>query len=62
MLRQQGVAIHEQASSSTINADVLKSAFEETFNALDDISNYKREALPRMKQTIEDFRQMAEVG
>ncbi len=62
MLRQQGVAIHEQANNSTLNADVLKSAFEETFAALDDISNYKREALPRMKQTIEDFRQMAEVG
>lgn len=62
MLRSQGVAIHEQASESTLNADVLKSAFEETFNALDDISNYKREALPRMAQTIEDFKQIAAVG
>ncbi len=62
MLRQQGVAVHEQANNSTLNADVLKSAFEETFAALDDISNYKREALPRMKQTIEDFKQIAEVG
>ncbi|MBQ6555459.1 MAG: toxic anion resistance protein [Firmicutes bacterium] len=62
MLRQQGVAIHEQASESSLNTEVLKSAFEETFNALDDISNYKREALPRMAQTIEDFKQIAEVG
>ena len=62
MLRQQGVAIHEQASESSLNADVLKAAFEETFNALDDISNYKREALPRMAQTIEDFKQIAAVG
>ncbi|MBQ9518482.1 MAG: toxic anion resistance protein [Firmicutes bacterium] len=62
MLRQQGVAIHEQASESTINVEVLKSAFEETINALDDISNYKREALPRMAQTIEDFKQIAAVG
>ncbi len=62
MLRQQGVAIHEQASESTLNVEVLKSAFEETLNALDDISNYKREALPRMAQTIEDFKQIAAVG
>lgn len=62
MLRQQGVAIHEQASESSLNTEVLKSAFEETFNALDDISNYKREALPRMAQTIEDFKQIAATG
>ncbi|MBQ6554748.1 MAG: toxic anion resistance protein [Firmicutes bacterium] len=62
MLRQQGVAIHEQASESSLNTDVLKAAFEETFNALDDISDYKREALPRMAQTIEDFKQIAATG
>ena len=62
MLRQQGVDIHRQASESTLNTDVLKNAFEETFNALDDISNYKREALPRMRQTIEEFQEIAAVG
>ncbi len=62
MLREQGVVIHKQASETALSTDVLKKAFEETFGALDDISNYKQEALPRMRQTIEDFRQMAEVG
>ena len=30
--------------------------------ALDDLSKYRREALPRMRQTIDTFRELAEQG
>ena len=38
---------------------LLKNAFDETLQALDDISAYKQEALPRMRETIETFNQLA---
>jgi uncharacterized protein YaaN involved in tellurite resistance len=30
--------------------------------AFDDISTYKQQALPKMKETIDQFRQLADVG
>lgn len=62
MLHEQGVSIQKQASETAINADVLRNAFDECFQALEDISAYRQEALPRMKDTIATFNEMAVVG
>lgn len=62
MLKEQGVAIQKQASEATISVDTLKQAFADTFAALEDISNYKQQALPIMKATIAEFRQLTEEG
>ena len=62
MLRQQGVAIQKQATETAVSPETLKKAFSETFEALDDISRYRREALPRMAETIAAFRDMADEG
>ena len=40
----------------------MKSAFADTISALEDISNYKQEALPRIKQTIAEFQELADTG
>ena len=62
MLKEQGVAIQKQTSEATISVDTLKQAFADTFAALEDISNYKQQALPIMKATIAEFRQLTEEG
>lgn len=62
MLHTQGVEIQKQASETAISADTLKTVFEETLQALDDISTYKQEALPRMKETIATFNELAITG
>lgn len=62
MLKNQGVEIHKQAMESSVSVDTLKSAFADCISAIDDISKYKQEALPKMKQTIDQFKELAEKG
>jgi uncharacterized protein YaaN involved in tellurite resistance len=59
-LRQQGTEIHRQASSSMLDMDSLRSAFADINAALDEISAYRRNALPQMAATIVEFDQLAE--
>ena len=61
-LRTQGTEIHKQASSSMLEMEKLKSAFNDITAAMDDISNYRREALPKMAQSILEFDDMAQKG
>lgn len=62
MLNTQGTEIQKQAMDSNIQVETLKEAFRETLGALDSISKYKQQALPQMKETIGQFRQLAEEG
>lgn len=52
MLKTQTADVYQQASSSTIEIDKLKKAFENIYEAMDSISDYKIEALNVMDQTI----------
>ena len=61
-LKTQGVEIQKQASESMLNAEVLKKAFADCLEAMDGISKYRQEALPRMLGTIEEFRELTEKG
>ena len=62
MLKDQGASIQQQAMEANISVDTLKSAFADTFDALDAVTEYKSKALPQMKTTIEQFRNLADEG
>ena len=62
MLKEQGTEIQRQSIESNISVDTLKSAFSDTLEALNAISSYKQEALPRLKETISQFKELADLG
>lgn len=62
MLKDQGAAIHKQSLETNISVDTMKQAFVDVLSALDSISTYKQEALPRMRETISQFRELANEG
>ena len=62
MLKEQGAAIQQQAMESTISPDVLKQAFRDAIAALEDIAAFKEQALPKMQQTVAQFKDLAETG
>ena len=62
MLKEQGTEIQKQATEANISTDTLKESFANTIQALEDISNYKQQALPRIKQTIAEFQAIADEG
>jgi len=53
MLRTQSGAIHEQAASSTIPLETLQRAFQNIYDTMDQIDQFKLAALTNMKQTVE---------
>lgn len=62
MLKEQGAEIHKESMEANISVDTLKTAFSDVMSALDAISTYKQEALPKMKETISQFRELADKG
>jgi uncharacterized protein YaaN involved in tellurite resistance len=58
-LKTQGAEIHKTASSTQLNIDVLKQAFNDIRSALDDISRYRQEALPQMANNILEMDKLA---
>lgn len=62
MLKEQGAEIHKQAMESTVSVETLKTAFADVMSAMDAISSYKQEALPKMKETINQFKELAAQG
>ena len=62
MLKEQGVEIQKQATEAGVSVETLKQAFSDTFAALEDISNFKQQALPLMRNTISEFKTLTEEG
>lgn len=52
LLRAQGTAIQQQASQATVDPEKLQRAFDEVFQAMDEIDRYRAEATRSMKQTV----------
>jgi uncharacterized protein YaaN involved in tellurite resistance len=52
MLKQQTGDIHKQATENTIEVECLQNAFNNIYETMDMISNYKIEALDNMKETV----------
>lgn len=61
-LKRQGATIHTRASSASLDMESLKTAFADINAAMEEISTYRREALPQMAQTILEFDKLAEEG
>lgn len=51
-VKTQGVEIQKQASSAQLDVNKLKQAFSDINDALEDISSFRRDALPKMASTI----------
>jgi len=53
LLRENTAKIHEQAASSTIPLETLQRAFQNIYDTMDEVDNFKVKALASMKQTVE---------
>ena len=53
LLREQTGQIHEQAASSTIPMETLQRAFQNIYDTMDEVDDFKVRALSSMKQTVE---------
>ncbi|MGM0982574.1 MAG: toxic anion resistance protein [Pseudomonadota bacterium] len=61
-LRQQGVDIQQRASSAMLDMQALEEAFGDVMGAIDDLSRYRREALPRLDDQIDRLAALAGQG
>ncbi len=53
MLREQTGKIHEQAAASTIPLETLQRAFQNIYDTMDEVDEFKVRALESMKQTVD---------
>jgi uncharacterized protein YaaN involved in tellurite resistance len=61
-MKEQGVEIQKQSLEANISVETLKTAFADAMEALDSISTYKQEALPKMRDTINQFKELTAKG
>ena len=62
MLKVQGAEIQKDAINPKASVEDLKAAFADVMEALEAISTYKQEALPKMRETINQFKELAALG
>ncbi len=62
ILRQQGAEIQKASTETMISPEVLKQSFSEALAAIEDVSTFKEQALPKMQETINAFSDMAIEG
>ncbi len=62
MLKEQGSEIQKHSAETMISPEVLKASFTEAIQAIEDVSTYKEQALPKMKETIDMFSDLADEG
>jgi uncharacterized protein YaaN involved in tellurite resistance len=55
MLRKQTGEIHQQAASSTIEVDRLRKAFENVYQTMNAIADFKARALDSMQKTVDSL-------
>lgn len=61
-LRTQGVEIQTRASSTMLDMEQLEAAFTDVLGAIDEVSRYRREALPRLDEQIDRLDVLARKG
>ncbi|MCD8535299.1 MAG: toxic anion resistance protein [Verrucomicrobia bacterium] len=61
-LKTQGVQIHKQASSTMLNMNDLKRAFADINAAIDEVSRYRLDALPKMAGQIQELASLTAEG
>lgn len=58
-LKTQGVDIHKQAASAQLDMTALKNSFADIKAAMDDVANFRVNALPQMAQSILELNQLS---
>ncbi len=53
LMKQQAGKIHEQATSAAVDLDKLQLAFQNIYQTMDMVSNYKVQALDNMQKTVD---------
>ena len=61
-LRTQGVEIQNRAASTVLDMKQLEQAFTDVIGAIDEVSRYRREALPRLDAQIDRLEILATQG
>jgi len=61
-LRSQGVEIQTRAASTVLDMKKLEEAFGDVIGAIDEVSKYRREALPKMDQQIDRLEELSRRG
>lgn len=61
-LRSQGVEIQTRASSATLDMQALEEAFGDVMGAIDDLSRYRQEALPKLDEQIDRLEVLSRRG
>ena len=59
-LRTQGAEIHKMAAGTSLNIDTLKQAFADIRAALDDVTRFRQEALPKMAEAIVELDKLSD--
>jgi len=59
-LRTQGAEIHKQAAGTQLNIETLKKAFVDIRAAIDDVSKFRQESLPKMAQAIVELDKLSD--
>ncbi len=59
-LKTQGVEIQKEAASAQLDVAKLKQAFADVHQALEDISSFRRNALPKMASTIVEMDELTD--
>jgi uncharacterized protein YaaN involved in tellurite resistance len=54
-LRDQGAQIQQQASTASIDTNVLQESFKNVHLALEQVNNFRIKALPQMSESIEEM-------
>lgn len=60
MLKEQSGEIHSELTEGGVTVDALKEAFDNIFETVEKVSEYKQKALPVLKMQIEQFRMLAD--
>lgn len=58
-LKTQGATINKEASSTSLDMEVLKKAFDDIHTAMEDISKFRLNALPKMANDIDQMQTLA---
>ena len=53
LLKEQSADVHDQAASATVKVEQLQKAFQNIYQALDEIDTYKVAALDTMQKTVD---------
>lgn len=61
-LRSQGVDIQNRSASAMLDMKRLETAFDDVIGAIDEVSRYRREALPQLDEQIGRLDEMARRG